>query len=207
MTFPFSVMPKHRKIFLVILMVFVMGSIIIVNVRGTIQAYYGFYYGREEVNTNPVYRQLAFVEELRPYSLLLSYTGLETGYGFFAPNVASDFLVELICTDEQGRSRRITTSPVMATSEGFLRMNTATSMFIAYTREDSTEQEMMQCRIFLRGLCLRVLEREPQAASVTARVYLYHHPFLKDYKAIPKPTPSYILYETRTFHRDEHGAW
>lgn len=200
-------MPKYRKILLVILLVIVMGSIIIVNVRGTIQAYYGFYYSREEVNTNPVYRQLAFVEELRPYNLLLSYTGLETGYGFFAPNVASDFLVELTCTDKQGRVRNVRASPVFATKEGFLRMNTATSMFIAYTRKDSTEQEMMQCRIFLRGLCLRVLERDPLVASVTARVYLYHHPFLKDYKTVPEPSPSYILYETRTFHRNDPGAW
>lgn len=195
-----------EKRFLLLLLLFVSGSIFIVNVRGMLQSYYGFYYTKEAVQHNKIYNSLSFVEDLRPYSIFLTYTGLETGYGFFAPNVASDFVIEISCADSSGKINDNVAS-LVKTKEGFLRMNTASSMFMCYTMPDSTGLEEQKCKLFLKGICMRILEQQQHISAVTVRVYLYHHPFLQDYRTNPHLKPSYILYATEHYQRNSIGAW
>jgi hypothetical protein len=200
-------MANTNKIFLGMLLSLVLASIVVVNIRGGLLSYYGFYYDKEKARGNRLFNSLDFVEDCRPYSLFLSYTGLETGYGFFAPNVASDFVLEFDCIDSTGKKSSASTSCLLKTKEASLRLNTACSMFMYYVRPDSTSPDKDKCRIFLKGLCLRLLEANRDISSVTARVYLYHHPFLKDMEDHNSRKPSYILYATETYNREIIGCW
>ena len=197
---------RTKKIILYLLLAFNISSIVTVNIRGLLTGYYGFYYTRDAVHNNPVYSSLSFVEDFRPLSLLLSYTGLETGYGFFAPNVASDFIVELECYDSAG-NRLPSTKALTKTKEGFLRMNTASSMFLDYMKPDSLSIERQKCKVFLKGICMRIMEQDQRIASMTAKVYLYHHPLLSDFRINKDQKPSYVLYETQTYSAAIAGSW
>jgi hypothetical protein len=198
-------MPKYKKIILSVLLAFTLLSIAFVNLRSTLLSYHSFYQTKEAADSNRLYTGLSFVENLRPYSLFLTYSGLETGYGFFAPNVASDFVVEFECLDSTGKVLKENASLLMRSKEGGLRLNTATSMFMYYIKPDSLSTDGEKCKIFLKGLSLRMMEREKNISSVTARVFLYHYPDLVTYNIDKKPV--YVLYESQSYTRNNIGAW
>jgi hypothetical protein len=198
-------MTKYKKIILSVLLAFTLLSIVCVNLRSSLLSYYSFYQTKEAAEQNRLYTGLSFVEELRPYSLFLTYTGLETGYGFFAPNVASDFLIEFECLDSNGRKLKENAPFLMGSKEGTLRLNTASAMFMYYIRPDSSGTDGEKCKIFLKGLSLRMMEREKNISSVTARVFLYHYPDLEKYNIDKKPM--YVLYESQSYSRNAMAAW
>jgi hypothetical protein len=187
------------------MLLLVTGSIVCVNIRGMLLGYYGFYHTKQDAGNNKLYNSLSFVDDYRPYNLFLTYSGLETGYGFFAPNVASDFIVDLEGQDSLGRP--VDMAPLFKTKEGFLRMNTASSMFMYHATKDSSAYEHEKCRIFLKGIAMRLMERDRSISRITARVFLYHHPLLGDINTLRQTKPAYILYETANFSNAIIGAW
>lgn len=198
-------MSKLKKIILSLLLGFILLSIVFVNLRSTLLSYHSFYQTKEAADSNRLYTGLSFVENLRPYSLFLTYTGLETGYGFFAPNVASDFIVEFECRDNAGIILKGNAPLLMNSKEGVLRLNTATAMFMYYIKPDALSTDGEKCKIFLKGLSLRMMEQQKNISSVTARVFLYHYPDLLTYNIDKKPM--YVLYESQTYARNTIGAW
>ena len=71
-----------------------LGLVLLVSTKGTIESYFDFYYEKENpYKESLVDRSLSSIMHLKPIRVFLMYTGFNTGYGFFAPNVASDFLI------------------------------------------------------------------------------------------------------------------
>ncbi len=143
-------------------------------------SYYGFYYEEskaELVAANPAASLAASVAQAKPVQLFCGYTGFGTGYGFFAPNVASDFITLYEVKDECGETLRQTNLPPFHHKESVIRYLSATGMFLDKITKDSVELGLQKefLEVVQRQLADYVRRRDPAAASVTLDLYLYDY--------------------------------
>ncbi|MBC6993772.1 hypothetical protein QWY85_15820 [Neolewinella lacunae] len=144
-------------------------------------SYYGFYY--EDSNTaellaaNPASRLAAAVAQAKPVRMFCGYTGFGTGYGFFAPNVASDFITLYEVKDACGESLRQTNLPPFHHKESVIRYLSATGMFLDKITKDSVELGLQKdfLDVVQRQMADYVRRQDTHAASVTLDLYLYDY--------------------------------
>lgn len=134
---------------------------------------------------NPkVVKSLYAINEIPGYNILLEYTGLDTGYGFFSPNVSSDFIVTHNVYSKLN-AKRLMSNSLFHSKEGALRFTNINSLFMEKVEalEDSTQIDSLRMK-FLGMILKRMNTQQLQlskADSVTTHLYLYHYPFLKQY--------------------------
>ncbi len=205
---PFNALVMKRKIQLLVL-AFILFTIIVVNIRATLDNYYGFYFPKEKNRAAraPLYRALSFVESNRVYRLFNTYSGLETGYGFFAPNVASEFVVSFTLYDGHHQVLDSCISVDFHNKESFMRMISAYSMFFEYKEGDTLNPEYQKCIIFLKGLSYQMLLQTKRATSVKTNLYLYHYPMLEQLRERKMNSPVYFLYTSKTYQLNDYANW
>lgn len=118
------------------------------------------------------------------YDPFLEYTGLNTGYGFFSPNVASGFLItHNIYTGNNGKM--LLSNAQFASKEGALRYTHINSLFMEKLEamEDSTKVDSV--RLEYLNLILKRMNRNQmhlsKADSIVTDLFLYHYPSLNEY--------------------------
>lgn len=157
-------------------------------------SYYGFYY--EDTNTeqliaeNPTASLATSIAQAKPVRMFCGYTGFGTGYGFFAPNVASDFITLYEVKDECGASLRQINLPPFHHKESVVRYLSATGMFLDKITKDSIELGLQKdfLDVIQRQLADYVRRHDTTAASVTLDLYLY------DYVTLAA-APEAVMYE------------
>ncbi|WP_157449660.1 hypothetical protein [Croceitalea dokdonensis] len=188
---------------LLFLIVFVLT--ISVNVRSTITSYTEFYY-EDKADTlltgNTLLCATNFILE-NPIATFLSHTGLDTGFGFFAPNVASEYITEFKVFSKDSILLQKTNFPLFRVKETGTRVKSAYLMFEAYLNQRPDSMDIKKCDIFLKGLSTRVLLDTERSAYVTSNVYLYHHPLLSQLKADADMKPIYTMIQSKTYSRNE----
>ncbi|WP_117880811.1 hypothetical protein [Aureibaculum luteum] len=178
-----------------------------VNTRGTIKSYTQFYKADKAdsiLSKNNLFNATLFIEK-EPISIFLSYTGLETGFGFFAPNVASEYITEFKVYSEDSTLIKTSNFPHLKRKESITRIKSAYLMFEEYFNDDKDSLRLKKCNIFLKGLALRVLLDEEKGKYVHSKVYLYHHPLLGQLEDEPEMIPIYTLIKSQKYTKD--NAW
>lgn len=141
---------------------------------------------------------IASVYGVRIYETFLTYTGLDTGYGFFSPNVKSDIvIVNSLYKDGKGKTKL--PSDYLKTREGKIRFRGVNDIFmdkltieekklenIAPTQNqygnkiDSLKIQFF--KVVLKQMNRHYLnDKTNKYDSVNTKVFLYHYPFLKNY--------------------------
>lgn len=167
-------------IFTVLFLVFTVG------LKGTFDGYYGFYYAEKEYNKPVIYTLSEEIIKLKPVSIFLSYTGFDTGYSFFAPNVASDFVLLFELKDDKGNVIENKIMPAFKNKESITRYTSVYNMFLdkisaeGGNLKDNKYQQYLD--IIVKQIAVSVKNENPDTASITARLYLYHYPDLKSYQ-------------------------
>ena len=167
-------------IFTVLFLVFTVG------LKGTFDGYYGFYYAEKEYNKPVIYTLSEEIIKLKPVSIFLSYTGFDTGYSFFAPNVASDFVLLFELKDDKGNVIENKIMPAFKNKESITRYTSGYNMFLdkisaeGGNLKDNKYQQYLD--IIVKQIAVSVKNENPDTASITARLYLYHYPDLKSYQ-------------------------
>ncbi|TGD57926.1 hypothetical protein [Flavobacterium humi] len=166
-------------IFLLLLLVFTIG------LKGTFDGYYGFYYDKDDYEKPLAYELSNTIVELGPVSLFTAYTGFDTGYGFFAPNVASDFVLLFELRDARGNILEERIMPEFKSKEGIVRYTSVFNMFMdkvvsSKKKNDSQYHEYLD--VVLKQIAKSVLKENHKAAKCTAKLYLYDYPTLDRYK-------------------------
>lgn len=175
-----------------------------VNIKGTIKHYTEFYYqtdGKERLENNSFYQVFKFVNH-KSVSTIMTYTGLDTGFGFFAPNVASEYITEFHVFDKDSLLLSTQYFPTLK-KESRLRLSSAYGDFQEYLEEKPDSLKLKKCDILLKGLSLKVLSEHEQGSFVSSRVYLYHHPLLSQLKANPKMEAIMKPLKHQTYTNDE----
>lgn len=178
---------------------------IIVNVRGTITSYIEFYKSDSSDNllaNNKILLVTDFIYK-NPIAPFLSHTGLDTGFGFFAPNVASEYITEFKVFSKDSILLQTTNFPVFKCKETGTRVKSAYLMFETYLNQEQDSIDIKKCDIFLKGLSTRALLDTERSEYVKSNIYLYHHPLLSQLKADADMKPIYTMIQSKTYSRNE----
>lgn len=165
-------------IFIILLVVFTIG------LKGTFDGYYGFYYENKDYKKPLLYRISENIAESKPINIFTSYTGFDTGYGFYAPNVASDFVMSFELKDQNGKILEQKNLPYFKNKESRVRYTTVFNMFLdKLSDKNKYDKKYYQyLDIIIRQIAAHVMKENPKAASVTTKLYLYDYPTINNFK-------------------------
>jgi hypothetical protein len=169
-------------------------NLIIVVAFIALVSFHSFYTGYSSYNSfynktgyPPLNKILRRIDDNLLIDFVSTYTGLNTGYGFFSPNVASDCLMVIVSKDSvSGKSRKYLSTDLLNTKEGKMRFSNLNNLFLKMSI-DSTElkneykelkEEML---LLILGQISSYIENERSNQSIELQVYLYHFPFLDQF--------------------------
>lgn len=159
--------------------------VFLVGLKGTFEGYYGFYYENETYEKPFSYTISEDITESEPINMFTSYTGFDTGYGFFAPNVASDFVLNFELKDKDGNIIEEKSTPAFKNKESLIRYTTVFNMFldkISGDKNNSDNKYYQYLDLIIQQIALNVMKENVNASNVTARLYLYDYPTIKDFR-------------------------
>ncbi|MDO4727503.1 MAG: hypothetical protein Q4B43_00710 [Bacteroidota bacterium] len=119
------------------------------------------------------------------YETVLEYTGLNTGYGFFSPNVSSDFvIIHQIYKD--GKESIKESDYHFSTKEGAHRFRNLNNVYIEKLDEQQNKNDVDSLRMEYLGVIIKrlnsySLERNSEVDSIRTTIFLYHYPLLEEY--------------------------
>ncbi|WP_126652509.1 hypothetical protein [Chryseobacterium aureum] len=159
-------------IFMILLLVFTIG------LKGTFDGYYGFYYENKDYKKPLAYTISEHIAQSKPVNIFTSYTGFDTGYGFYAPNVASDFVMSFELKDQNGNILEQKNLPYFKNKESRVRYTTVFNMFLDKISDKShyDKKYYQYLNIIIRQMAAHVMKENPKATSVTTKLYLYDYP-------------------------------
>lgn len=161
--------------------------ILTVNIKGSFDGYYGFYFANKKYNPHPLHNICKAFLDYNAINYYVSNTGFDTGYGFFAPNVASDFVLNFTIKDENNQMIESRTLPSFNNKESFVRFTTTFTFFLEKLDKKSNQGLNDYLKIIVKQISLDVKKEYPKAKSVDTKMYLYHFPDLNDYANNQKP--------------------
>jgi hypothetical protein len=172
--------------------------VFIIGMKTTFDGYYSFYYEDGQYEKPVVYQATEVMTKIPPINFFMAYTGFDTGYGFFAPNVASDFVLMFEIQDSLGRTIQQTAMPNFKQKESRVRYTSVFNMFLErLKKQDPKEKDQYAAYldIILRQIALNVKRDYPNAASVKAKLYLYDYPSFENYSHGDKKEKAILITE------------
>lgn len=138
-------------------------KIILTGILTTISSYCEFY-KFEKPGFYSILKNENFID-----NFLSSYTGFDTGYGFFAPNVSSNFVI----ISEDGEHSYLS-SELMKSNEGKMRFLSLNDVFFKNIEKD--QDKIKSNKIILNKINQRF--EDTYKKNFTTSVYLYEYPRL-----------------------------
>lgn len=166
-------------VLVILLIVFTLG------LKSTFDGYFGFYYEDGQYNKPFAYKATESIIQTVPINVFLSYTGFDTGYGFFAPNVASDFVLMFDIQDSLGRTIQQCAMPRFKQKESSVRYTSVYNMFldkITKREEQESNKYLEYLDIVVRQIAVTVKKDYSGAAYINAKLYLYDYPSMEQYR-------------------------
>lgn len=111
------------------------------------------------------------------FNIYSKYTGAETGYGYYAPNVSSDVVLLLTTKDANGKVTSIS-FPHFKSKEGRMRWTRVTSMFLDKINNTDSEHNKYLNSI-LKSIALWTFGKDPNTRSISADLLIYDLPDAK----------------------------
>ncbi len=173
------------------LILFVLSVVFISSVKLTFDGYYGFYYEGKKYEPSFFAKVFDRLYDAPPVKFFSTYTGFDTGYGFFAPNVASNVVYVFEVYDETGHLvvRRFNDLG-LKTKEGNLRFETFNLLFLDKLTEightsEAGEMEILNDKyldLLVKQMTRHVKKFYPDEYKVVTLLYLHDFPSIKRYK-------------------------
>lgn len=191
-----KLIPYCVKLFIILLILF---SVITSSFTTGYSSYLSFY----EKENDPLFDKFRFyMRDIKSYQCFLSYTGLDTGYGFFSPNVSSDFVITHTLY-KKDKKEVVFSNSMFKTKEGAMRFTNINSLYM--DRIDEIENDTIQLDSMRSKYLDLVLNRmnterlkDNNIDSIQTTLFLYHFPFLKEY---PNVKPKLITIENHNKKR------
>lgn len=187
-----------NRIYVNIICVFILFSVVFSSFDTGYGSHIRFYNKKPNQNLQLL---LNSIRNQKTFKLLRVNTGLNTGYGYFSPNVASDFLI----VNEIYKNGIITyknSDWMLQTKEGKHRFSNLNNAFMDFLDEEEKknagEKDSLKIKYYkmiVNRLNTYNLQHDPSIDSIKTTVYLYHFPFLSEY---PSLNPKLIKIEQQT---------
>lgn len=125
---------------------------------------------------------------LEAFDCYSKYTGAETGYGLYAPNVSSDIVIMLTSIDSRGRIITIA-SPQLSSREARIRFSSAAGLFMEKTgKPDKSRDQYLN--VVLKSIAMWTQQQKPGCKKILADLLVYNLPTPDQIKQAQHP--SYI---------------
>jgi hypothetical protein len=184
--------------FKVVSCVIILFSVVFSSIRTAYDSHISFF------NKKPNETLLKVLDKIggnNKYNLFLNYTGLNTGYGFFSPNVSSDFIITHNIY-KKSKQNLIFSNSLFSTKEGAHRFANLNSLFMekveAIEEKDKSKIDTLKLKyleVVLNRLNNYNLDHDKDIDSIKTTLFLYHFPFLNEY---PNVKPKFIKIESHT---------
>ncbi|GAB4204904.1 MAG: hypothetical protein Fur0023_13190 [Bacteroidia bacterium] len=148
-----------------------------------------FYYDQKELSNNLLYQFLCKLSNNKALYVLSSYTGFDTGYGFFAPNVASDCVIKIKILDKNNHiieEGYIDNFIKFKRRESYIRFWGYTKKFVDLL--DSLKQDSISIKltdIYIKQICRCVYNERNDTNNIDhfeSSVYIFDYPKLSERK-------------------------
>lgn len=172
-------MKKYQKKQLFIAVIIII-TILISSIKLTFDGYCEFYRDSTINEKNAVIKAFDSMYDFYPISVFRSYTGLETGYGFFGPNVSSDFIILYKVYDDKGNL--ITQNNFeLSSKEGNLRFMSLNKIFLEKVTNKVNIKYNKLIGIILEKISEHIAKDYPKDYIIKTSVYLYDFPSIIDF--------------------------
>lgn len=163
-----------------VIFVVVLTKVLLSGISTTIESYYSFY----KIERSEFLNKMIKVNNIG--SFIWFYTGLDTGYGFFAPNVSSNFIII-----SESNNLLSSSDNLLNTKEGKLRFVSINSIFLENVREgfNNTNKEKLQYNHIILKQINNHYKKKYGLSEVETKVFLYDFPRLIDKKENIKLIP------------------
>lgn len=169
-------MNKTQKSIHIIIISFVLFNILLSSIKLTFDGYYGFYFENQKVQKVEVSNILDYIYDTKPIFLFRTYTGFETGYGFFGPNVSSDFITVFKIYDNNGKLCKVLDQVNFKSKEGALRFTTLNSLFLDKLTNKENKKYNQYLDIIIKQISKFVINDYPKNYKIDTELYLYDYP-------------------------------
>ena len=119
----------------------IVGCVLFVVCISSIQlafdGYYSFYYEQEDYKEALLSKATRSIYNATPFKIFAYYTGFDTGYGFFAPNVASSFLFVFKFYDRKGKLEHIIDHVPFQAKESSVRFRSINGIYFAKLKDSA----------------------------------------------------------------------
>lgn len=170
------IMNKLQKIKSIIIINIVLITVCLFSMMSELEGYYSFY-KKEKPN---IANRLQKFCEMEPINIFGKYTGFETGYGFFGPNVSSDFIFDIHVYDENGKLMKTLDKIPAKTKEGNLRLSCINNMFLDKLDEIDKKYDRY-LDIIMEQIAKKIKKDQPKNYKVEMKMYLYEYPSIKNF--------------------------
>ena len=155
------------------------------------QVYHDFFFGEKvKGKALTVLEKTGLFHDL--FRIYSDYSGAETGYGFYAPNVSSQFMVLYTIKDSLDQPVRVGL-PQYYSKEALMRYFTAFDLFMDKIGQDDEKYDQFM-DIVMKSMALRVLEEHAPYTRIEADLLVYDLPYMPEYRNGERPEYAHILH-------------
>lgn len=181
-------MQKKGYLIFVFSLIFI---ILLSSIKTTLDSFYNYY---RDYKQNTITLYLDNIYRYKPLNIFNSYTGFETGYGFFGTNVSSDFVIAYELYDSKGKNMGKHRFKLNG-KEGSLRFSSINKLFLDQLTNKNDDIYNKYIGIVMKEIASFIYKKYEGKYSVHLMVYLYHFPSLKEYSKGKNKTDLFLLNE------------
>ena len=160
----------------------------------TFDSFNKFYNNNKDIPKQPLAKVSDNIYNFYPVKVFSSYTGFDTGYGFFGPNVSSDFVLLFAIYNEQGELIK-NEKFELSSKEGSLRFISLNSMFLEQITKTSNIKFDKYVAIILKQITKYIAKKFPKNFTVITQLYLYDFPSINNFRS-GKKVKLYLIKDT-----------
>ncbi|ASW74673.2 hypothetical protein CJF12_10520 [Chryseobacterium piperi] len=183
----------QKRVYLIITLSIIC-IVLLSAVKTTLDSFYSYY--KEYDKNTAINNTISHLYEMKPLRVFNSYTGFETGYGFFGTNVSSDFVIMYDLCDKDGRIFD-TQKFKLNTKEASIRFTSLNRLFLDKLTNEKNKMFDQYVDIVLKEISKYIYNKYDGKYNIHLKVYLYHYPTLKEYLRGKNKTELYLTNEMK----------
>lgn len=152
------------------------------SILSDFENYYSFY----KRDRPKILDKMEVFSKWTPIDFFGKYTGFETGYGFFGPNVSSDFVFNIRIYDEKGNIIKQLNEIPTNSKEGKLRLSCMNNMFLDKL-DKIDERHDKYLDIVMKQVAIKIKKDHPKSRKVELKMYLFDYPSIKNFNKQSAP--------------------
>lgn len=173
---------NNTNFFQLVLVGFILLVVLTICIKSTFDSYYEFYYPDKNYKAPYLYRMTDEIAESKPVRVFCSYTGFDTGYGFYAPNVASSFVLVSKIYDDQGQLLKEVNNLNFKAKESHVRFFSFQTMFLEKLDKKTDQKYNAYLDIIIKQIAGYILSQFPKGDAINTKLYLYDYPRINEVK-------------------------